>query len=83
MNRVGDEIKRRFDLKIATAKKLREDEANKKWLKSLAVEKARVERENRELNEKVLHEARRAREREEEEEEDERKRKGKGPCSTQ
>ena len=83
MNRVGDEMKRRFDLKIATAKKLREDEANKKWLKALAVANARVERDNREFNEKVLREARRAREKEEEEEEDVRKRKGKGPCSTQ
>ena len=70
----------KFDMLMA--KKLREDEAKEKYRKSLLVENARIEREKRQFNEKVLREARRAKEREEEEE-DERKRKGKGPCSTQ
>ena len=70
----------KFDM--LTRKKLDEEVAKEKWRKSLLVENARIEREKRQFNEKVLREARRAREREEEEE-DERKRKGKGPCSTQ
>jgi hypothetical protein len=81
--REATEIKRCFDLKIEMAKKLREDEAKKKWAKSLALVNARMEKEDREFNEKVLREACYANECEEEEHDDERNRKGKGPCSTQ
>jgi hypothetical protein len=50
-------MKRCLERQIATSKKLREDALKKRWEKSLAVMNGRMERENMEFNEKVLHEA--------------------------
>ena len=71
--------------KIEDAKKQRQKDSEEKWKKSLILERAKQEREDKIFRDRVLYEANLAREKAEEEEEttSKRKDKGKGPSCTQ
>ena len=71
--------------KIEDAKKQRQKDSEEKWKKSLILERAKQEREDKIFRDRVLYEANLAREKAEEEEEttSKPKDKGKGPSCTQ